>query len=66
MLNIFLTLTVGILTGFCIGYLFNISSFYNGSIRITDYGVDLDIVDSKRLEKQKYIILSVKNSSSQE
>lgn len=65
MLGIFIGLTAGLLSGFCLGHIFNISSFYNGSIRITDYGVDLDIVDSKRLDTQKYIILSVKNSSSQ-
>lgn len=64
MLGLFIGLTAGLLSGFCLGHIFNISSFYNGSIRITDYGVDLDIVDSKRLDTQKYIILSVKNSSS--
>lgn len=64
MFGLVIGLIAGLSSGFFLGHLFNVSAFYNGSIRITDYGVDLDIVDSKRLDTQKYIILSVKNSSS--
>lgn len=57
-----------LLIGFIVGIIFTICMWYNGSIQVrTDeyYNKDmiLSVIDEKKIEKQKFILLTMRHSS---